>query len=236
MNGNGIDIPAPKKKEEKYEADDGALTDDQIKQIREAVKDELPSGEVISKESLFEEPMARPRFEGFAGFPWVFSGLGNNPTKEETPVEDNEDGEDDGEIMDTERVAERAWKAENPDSTLKKQRQLYRTGQIDVLPWNTPEFRAMLTHKTIHTGFGKNFPNNPEKGDLFVYTDSIPSTLFRFNGTNWIEVDKHLTDSYAYNDAYIDHLIEKLANGEYDPEYLSDAERANIEHKLNQKV
>ena len=39
-----------------YEPDDGPLTDKQIEQIRETAKNDLPTGEVISKESLFEEP------------------------------------------------------------------------------------------------------------------------------------------------------------------------------------
>ena len=38
-----------------YEPDDGALTDEQVELIRNMVKDELPSGKVITKESLFEE-------------------------------------------------------------------------------------------------------------------------------------------------------------------------------------
>ena len=45
----------PKVDEPQYEADDGPLTDEQIEQIRETVKNDLPTGEVISKESLFEE-------------------------------------------------------------------------------------------------------------------------------------------------------------------------------------
>jgi len=39
-----------------YEPDDGALTDEQIEVIRKAAQDDLPTGEVITKESLFEEP------------------------------------------------------------------------------------------------------------------------------------------------------------------------------------
>jgi hypothetical protein len=35
-----------------------------------------------------------------------------------------------------------------------------------------------------------------------------------------------------YNDAYIQHLIEKLGSGEYDPELLNDSERSAIEEKL----
>ena len=46
-------------------------------------------------------------------------------------------------------------------------------------------------------------------------------------------MDKGLSDQHAYDDAYIDHLIEKISTGEYDPELLSDAERDSIERRLN---
>jgi hypothetical protein len=56
--------------------------------------------------------------------------------------------------------------------------------------------------------------------------------LYKFNGISWIEVDKLLSDQYTYDDAYINHLIEKLASGEYDPDLLTEAERDRIESKL----
>jgi hypothetical protein len=70
---------------------------------------------------------------------------------------------------------------------------------------------------------------------MYLRVDRLPSVLYKFNGTNWIEVDKALSDSHAYDSAYIDHLIEKISSGEYDPDLLSDAERAQIELRLNQK-
>jgi hypothetical protein len=36
----------------------------------------------------------------------------------------------------------------------------------------------------------------------------------------------------VYDDAYIEHLIEKIDAGEYDPELLSDAERDRIAYQL----
>jgi hypothetical protein len=81
-------------------------------------------------------------------------------------------------------------------------------------------------------GFGTQFPSNPALGDMFLRVDRLPSVLYKFNGANWIIVDKSLTDQHAYNDAYIDHLIEKIDSGEYDPDLLSDAERSSIEDKL----
>ena len=85
----------------------------------------------------------------------------------------------------------------------------------------------------IMRGFGTSFPVTPSKGDMFLRVDQLPSALYKFNGNIWIEVDKALTDQHAYDEAYIDHLINKISTGEYDPELLSDAERENIEQRLN---
>jgi hypothetical protein len=81
-------------------------------------------------------------------------------------------------------------------------------------------------------GFGTQFPTTANKGDMFLRVDRLPSALYKFNGNIWIEVDKTLSDQHAYDDAYIDHLIEKIDTGEYDPELLSDAERDSIERRL----
>jgi len=82
-------------------------------------------------------------------------------------------------------------------------------------------------------GFGTSFPVNPNKSDMFLRVDQLPSVLYKFNGNQWIEVDKSLTDQHAYDAAYIDHLIEKIGTGEYDPDLLSEAERESIEFRLN---
>ena len=85
-------------------------------------------------------------------------------------------------------------------------------------------------------GFGVGFPAQAAKGDMFLRVDQLPSALYKFNGTNWIEVDKKLSDQYLYDEAYIDHLIEKIGTGEYDPDLLSDAERDSIERRLEKKA
>jgi hypothetical protein len=82
-------------------------------------------------------------------------------------------------------------------------------------------------------GFGTQFPAPANKGDMFIRVDRLPSVLYKFNGNMWIEVDKELTDSHAYDEAYIDHLISKIDSGEYDPDLLSDTERESIERRLN---
>ena len=102
-------------------------------------------------------------------------------------------------------------------------------GTIDQLPWKT------YLPETEHTPFGQVLPDNAVKGYQFLHTGYIPSKLFKYNGAKWIEVDKTLTDSYAYNTAYIDYLMDKIMTGEYDPELLTPAEQQQIETKLQPK-
>lgn len=89
-------------------------------------------------------------------------------------------------------------------------------------------------HST-NAGFGNKFPGEPTKGDLFLRVDYLPTKLFKWNGSKWIEIDKRLTDSYTYNEKYIEHLIGRLEKGEYDSDDLSDNEKQQIEEYLRNK-
>jgi hypothetical protein len=82
------------------------------------------------------------------------------------------------------------------------------------------------------TTYGARFPDNPKKGDLHVRTDYMPTKLYKYIGTRWIEIYKNTTDSYAYNSAYIDFLIENIEKGLYDPDLLTDSEREQISTRL----
>lgn len=130
---------------------------------------------------------------------------------------------------DMTKAAQRRWKVENPDKTLKEQRHLLEIGQIDHLPW---EDYLRADRRISESGFGPQFPDDPEKGRIWIRTDHLPTTLHKFNGEKWIEVVKDQSDSYAFNDEYINHLIAKIGSGEYDPELLTDAERSQIESRL----
>jgi hypothetical protein len=88
------------------------------------------------------------------------------------------------------------------------------------------------TGKAAQCGFGDKFPDTPEKGDMFIRTDYLPERLYKWNNTKWIEVDKNSTDSYTYNQAYIQHLIQKLEAGEYEIEDLNDAEQSQVEQQI----
>lgn len=138
---------------------------------------------------------------------------------------------------DAEKEAKRLWKAENPNGTIKEQRRLHETGAIDTLPWQgyinlQADNDGSLSSTGRLLGFGIRFPDAPTKGDSFIRVDQMPSVLYKYNGSKWIEVDKGLSDQYAYDTAYIDHLIDKLTTGEYDPELLNDAEREQVAQRL----
>jgi hypothetical protein len=272
----GINIMAPTDRRPDYEPDDGPLTDEQLDQLRAMARDDLPTGQIITKQSLFDPEATEffdrarekaraldagtyePPEEESAKKKSILSGLDNmwarakkivtrDSEAEHAPLEQPKVVEESLSAEDLrEREAERAWKAENPNNTLKKQRQLFRNGLIPQLPWMESEFQNRVLASTQLQadndpqgtagevrGFGTAFPPQAVKGDMFLRVDRLPTALYKYNGSTWIEVDKSLSDTYSYDHAYIDHLIEKISSGEYDPELLSDAERDSIEKRLS---
>ena len=169
---------------------------------------------------------------------------------EHAPLEQHkaESDDDDAPTDVFEKEAIRNWKDANPGETIKHWRKLHRTGQIEQPPWMHADYHPLLQDTTDQLtpdnipdgkagnvrGFGTQFPTNAEKGDMFLRVDRLPSVLYKYNGASWIEVDKAMSDNYAWDNAYIDHLIAKIGSGEYDPDMLSDAERDRIEAKLKQ--
>jgi len=258
-------------REKRYKADDGPLTDEQIEQLQDLVKD-LPTGDPVVKSTLFPEDTAidcakcgttlvdAPGIGLFCPNKNCNTNGEQHDANEDLPVAevptdrivkteevntgvvttdiqtpDTEDDHLDG--MDAEaKTAARRWKEENPGQTLKAQQRLYEIGKIDNLPWMDPAYLELTPDnapaKENSTGFGTAFPAGPKKGDTFLRVDRLPSVLYKYNGNNWIEVDKELNNRYAYNEAYIDHLIAKIDSGEYDPDLLSEAEREQIERRL----
>ena len=148
----------------------------------------------------------------------------------EPPDEDFEDGDYDDEI----KAAIRQWKDANPDDTIKNQRYKFMRGEIAELPW-MGLIADNAGGRESRSGFGIGFPENPNKGDTFVRVDVMPSAVYKYNGTNWMAIDKNLSDSYTYDSAYIEHLINKISTGEYDPDLLSDSERQQVADYLQTK-
>ena len=95
---------------------------------------------------------------------------------------------------------------------------------------------VMPDSQPARSDFGNLFPINPNKGDTYLRTDYLPNRLFKFNGQKWIQVDKDSTDVYAYEDRYIQHLIEELESGRYDADMLSDLEQQQIKNYLEKNA
>ena len=234
--------------EPRYEPDDGPLSEQQLEQIQASVelpKDPHPPGWMFDKKE--DE---RPWNERYPYLTWPFvhfkdlkpmvapdpvnedqAAMSIRPPEEIPGVELRTWTEKEIEALDTtidevEKAAVKAWKAANPDDTIKAQRIKLIRGQITKLPWHDPKY--------TQSSFGNQFPQNPGRGDTFVKTDRTPPQLYKFNGDEWIIIDKNSTDNYTYDIAYIDHLIEKISTGEYDPDLLSDIEREQVAERLKQ--
>jgi hypothetical protein len=195
---------------------------------------EIPAEYFDDPEPDEELPVKKSRWSGF-GFP-LSSIFGRSK---------DEDDSKEPTVDLIEKEAQRAWKEANPDETIKEWRRKHQVGQVDEVPWKHPDYHpayqdrlgleadnAPSGSKGEVRGFGTAFPTDAVKGDMFLRVDQQPTMLFKYNGQTWIEIDKELSDQHAYDEAYIDHLIEKISTGEYDPELLSSAERDSIEQRL----
>jgi hypothetical protein len=238
-----------------YEADDGPLTNDQIEQLEKLAEEDLPTGETVATSQLFDDPGEPPEN-------YMYGELQPHALTEEEleeviaefnhvrhtiqPVVYNADyleqlkdsiqsnsADDDEEIDDDDpmKKAIKAWKDANPGTTLKEQRARFAAGKIRELPWIQLMATDDLNREPL-SGFGTDFPENAMKGDTFMRVDRMPNVLYKYNGQNWIIVDKTLTDNYTYDDAYIEHLITQLESGEYDPDMLSDGEADAIARRV----
>jgi hypothetical protein len=219
-----------------YEPDDGPLTDAQLEEIQAAVDEWKrdnqsiePAPETVLPEpeqSIFEQhPYLTKEFVHFKNLEPIVA-----PVPEST-INDDQDHEPEETASVKEAI--KKWKSLNPDDTIKNQRHMLQRGEIAELPWMA--LVESLPDIDAQHGFGTQLPTVGHKRDTYVRTDLVPNRVYKHNGSAWIEVDKHLNDSYTYNTAYIDHLIEKIAQGQYDPDLLSESESEQVALRLQQK-
>jgi hypothetical protein len=213
------EIEALDQADAKYDPDDGPLTDDQVQQIKKTTAEQYP---------YLDQP-----FVHFKDLKPIVHKPTQEPAQvvtEEPALLDADDDQPDENDHPKIKEAIKLWKIANPGETIKEQRYRLGRGEISELPW------MKLIEDTMpqgtNQGFGAAFPVTANKGDTFIRVDRLPNQVYKFNGTNWIQVDKHLSDSYTYDEAYIDYLIEKIGVGEYDAELLSDSERDQVAVRL----
>ena len=72
--------------------------------------------------------------------------------------------------------------------------------------------------------FGGQFPPEALGGDMYMRTDARPHRLFKFNGVEWIHVNKEMNSSYLQSNEYVKYLIDCLNNSQYLIEMLTESE------------
>jgi len=104
----------------------------------------------------------------------------------------------------------------------------------DVLASMRPDMLKLIADsgKSTKTNFGTSFPTIAGKGDTFVRVDSLPNKVYKFDGTRWIVVNKDQSNTYLHDQEYIKYLVQKIDEGEYDIELLSEIEKQQIEDYL----
>ena len=66
---------------------------------------------------------------------------------------------------------------------------------------------------------------------MFVRVDALPNKLFRWTGSNWMELSKEITDTYL-NEDYITHLTWLVKQGHMEIDDLTEQEQEEVKHKL----
>lgn len=208
------------------EEDDASKLDDNVEPDAKDM-DGLDAGDSVDLQPPTETVGIPPEHWGGQDL----SKLVEKKTENVEQVQATEETIDDS--TDPEKQARRMWKELNPNDTIHRQEQLLEQGKISRLPWE--EFLIAQADSVEQFGdvdFGTKFPETPNKGDAYIRVDYLPTKLFKWNGVKWIEIDKNITDTFVYNDNYIDHLIAKIGSGEYDPDLLNPSEREQIEQRL----
>ena len=72
------------------------------------------------------------------------------------------------------------------------------------------ELQRMASARPVKSTFGNVFPDHADLGDMFVRVDTKPHRLYKWNGDEWINVDKNKTDSYLDDIEYLRHVVNEL--------------------------
>jgi hypothetical protein len=101
-----------------------------------------------------------------------------------------------------------------------------------ALPVKHPIEPQLLNASLPASNFGMSFPPKPNKGDLFLRVDMMPSKLYKWVEPKWIEVSKDAYDVFSYDQEYIKFLISQISAGELDIDACSTSEQDKISEYL----
>jgi hypothetical protein len=250
-----------------YEPDDGPLTEEQIEQIKESV-DPAPAGWMFDKSSIIKDEPEKSLAELHPYLNQPFSHFTDTkpmvaksevaekvikPKKKRVKKEPKVIVEPEPVVESIELPGDYITIPEDTHTMQVKQDLPFeelpggyvsyegKHMQRGALFSMHPEFLKLSVDasKPVNSGFGSKFPENASKGDVFTRVDVLPNKVYKFDGKNWITINKETSNTYLYNTKYLEYLIEQLKNGQYDPDLLSENERSQIEdyikiNKLNQ--
>ena len=260
-------VSTPTVTEPAYEPDDGPLTEEQIEQIKESV-DPAPAGWMFEKSSIIKDEPEKSLAELHPYLNQPFSHFTDTkpmvaksevaekvikPKKKRVKKEPKVIVEPEPVVESIERPGDYITIPEDTHTMQVKQDLPFeelpggyvsyegKHMQRGALFSMHPEFLKLSVDasKPVNSGFGSKFPENASKGDVFTRVDVLPNKVYKFDGKNWITINKETSNTYLYNTKYLEYLIEQLKNGQYDPDLLSENERSQIEdyikvNKLNQ--
>jgi len=252
------------KEEPQYEPDSGPLTEEQMEQIEETVEkpkiDEyaylkkpwvwFKSGSMVGLVSKPEEKIEKPPEEipcfkcgttlmnapGIGLFcPNLKCDVRDGPFEEE-PVEPKPKPQIETKEIQTENVT-----SVTPYTDIGGGYVSYegKSVQIDALKQMNPKLFMIGAdgQGSDKKGFGTEFPKIAKKGEVFVRVDVLPNRVYKFDGSRWIEISKTQSNTYLYDEQYVQYLISKVDSGEYDIDLLSENEKNQIEIYLkNQEI
>jgi hypothetical protein len=247
------------KEEPQYDSDDGPLTADQVEQIAETVKKpEIDEYAYLKKPWVWptfnskvglvpkpeEKPEDIPCYK--CGTPLI-SALGIGlfcPNKqcdvadgpfEEEPVEQKieESKEIEDVVSSPYEIITDNVTSPPPYTDIGGGYVSYegKSVQIDALKQLNPKLFMVGAdgQGAENKGFGTEFPKIAKKGEVFVRVDVLPNRVYKFDGSRWIEISKTQSNTYLYDEQYIQYLISKVDSGEYDIDLLSENEKNQIE-------
>lgn len=103
---------------------------------------------------------------------------------------------------------------------------------IDALRHMRPDLVLPESAPVNQILFSNTFPKRAKIADIHIRIDVVPHQVYKFNGNRWFQLDKTTNTSYLSNVNYLQYLISKLDTGEYDPEWLTEAEQDEISQYL----
>jgi hypothetical protein len=225
------DVGEPPTQEEKanYEQDNGPLTEDQIEQVHTSVDPHPPGWMYTDSIARSPEPEVELAYlknsKDFWKKPegWVSVGplVAPAPEVKTEPVEVKKPKaprrkkpavvvEAVPEVSSPERPGD--YVEEPAPQRVPEARRAYKAPPPPPTPETANIRKSQLVADNVDatpvkSSFGINFPDNANKGEMFLRVDYLPNRLYKYNGTKWIQVDKSKTDTYSYDEQYIQFLI-----------------------------